>query len=615
MLIAGEASGDLHASNLISSLQKLDPKAEFRFFGGDLMAKAARVLPEIHYENMNVMGFSEVIRKLPRIMRNLSAAKRLVRDFRPDVLILVDYPSFNLKVAKYAHGLGVKVDYFISPKVWAWKEFRVKQIKKYVDNLYSILPFEVPFFQKHDYKVTYVGNPSVQEIDYALGHLPPRKHFVERQGLNNPEKPIIALLPGSRRGEIRNNLPLMIEAARRFPDYDYVVAAAPAVPEKFYREVAQDPGLQLVFGSTPTLLKYSRAAIVTSGTATLETALIGTPQVVCYRGNGSKFTYKLMEKVLKVKFVSLPNLIVGNSVVPELLLYQCTPAAIARELSPLLQNSPKREWQISGYKNMRRRLGNSVASDYVAELITDSLGLSHQESGDDEGNARDVTATSGVKEDTSAQRRPRRRKKRKVNTDVTALLMALFLLLPSCKKESAQQIDVYESLREVNRLELSKMTVGKVGTVSDPEWRDTKDWEGKARFFWNSMKVGKRIGVYSYDTYVVAYIDLSKLNPDDITVDRETGTVDILLPQVEVMIDGREPQLHEEHYRVTGFRSRITPEERARLKAQMAKEVKKELASSREGIEALKKSAQAKARVWITELVGNWDLTANVNFR
>ena len=409
MLIAGEASGDLHASDLISSIRKLDPEAEFRFFGGDLMAKAARALPEIHYEKMNVMGFSEVIRKLPQIINNLKTAKRLVKEYRPDVLILVDYPSFNLKVAKYAHGLGIKVDYFISPKVWAWKEWRVKKIKKYVDNLYSILPFEVPFFQKHGYKVTYVGNPSVQEIDYALGHLPPRKHFVERQGLSNPEKPIIALLPGSRRGEIRNNLPGMIAAARQFPDYEYVVAAAPAVPEKFYREVAQDPGLQLVFGSTPTLLKYARAAIVTSGTATLETALIGTPQVVVYRGNGKRLTYKIMEKLLKVKYVSLPNLIVGNSVVPELLLHQCTPAGIARELAPLLQNSPKREWQISGYKNMRRRLGNSVASDYVAEIITDSLGIPHTEP-KDEADAPQAQPK---------KRKPKRKKRKPAASDAT----------------------------------------------------------------------------------------------------------------------------------------------------------------------------------------------------
>lgn len=375
MLIAGEASGDLHASNLISSIRKLDPEAEFRFFGGDLMAKAARCRPEVHYEMMNVMGFSEVIRRLPQLLRNLKVAKRVVREFHPDVLILVDYPSFNLKLARYAKGLGVKVDYFISPKVWAWKEYRVRKIKKYVDNLYSILPFEVGFYKKRGYDVQYVGNPSVQEIDYALGHLPPRRHFVDRQGFAEPDKPIIALLPGSRRSEIRHNLPLMIAAARRFPDYQYVVAAAPAVPEKYYREIAQDPGLQVVFGATPTLLKYSRAAVVTSGTATLETALIGTPQVVCYRGNGSRLTYKIMEKLLKVKYVSLPNLIVNNSIVPELLLHQCTPSAIARELSSLLQNSPRREWQLSGYKTMRRRLGNSVASEYVAELIADSLGV------------------------------------------------------------------------------------------------------------------------------------------------------------------------------------------------------------------------------------------------
>lgn len=369
MLIAGEASGDLHASNLINSLKKIDPDADFRFFGGDLMAKAARKNPEIHYEMMNVMGFSEVLRKLPTLLKNLRTAKRIVAEYRPDVLILVDYPSFNLKLAKYAHSLGIKVDYFISPKVWAWKEYRVKKIKKWVDNLYSILPFEVGFYKRHGYNVTYVGNPSVQEVEYSMGHLPPRKHFVERQGFEDKEKPIIALLPGSRKGEIRNNLPIMIAAAKRFPDFQYAVAAAPAVPEKFYREVAQDPGLQVVFGATPTLLKYSQAAIVTSGTATLETALIGTPQVVCYRGNGRKLTYRLMEKLLKVKYVSLPNLIVGNSIVPELLVHKCTVHNIIRELAPLLQPSPRREWQINGYRLMRRRLGTSVAPRYAAEMI------------------------------------------------------------------------------------------------------------------------------------------------------------------------------------------------------------------------------------------------------
>ena len=373
MLVAGEASGDLHASNVIESIKKLDPEAEFRFIGGDLMSHSARKNPDIHYDKLNVMGFSEVLRKLPTLLTNLKAAKKIVKEFHPDVLVLVDYPGFNLKLAKYAHDLGVRVDYFISPKIWAWKEWRVKSIKKNVDNMYSILPFEENYYSKHGYRVKYVGNPSVQEIDYSLNHLPPKKHFMERQGLADIEKPMIALLPGSRKGEIRNNLPIMIEVAKHFPEYQFAVAAAPAVPEKFYREVAQDPGLQVVFGATPTLLKYSVAALVTSGTATLETALIGTPQVVCYRANGLKISYKIMEKLLKVKYVSLPNLIVNNNIVPEMLVHNCTVDKVSRELSPLLQHSPKREWQINGYRNMRRRLGNSVASDYVAELIVDSL--------------------------------------------------------------------------------------------------------------------------------------------------------------------------------------------------------------------------------------------------
>ena len=383
MIIAGEASGDLHAANVIKSLRKIDASADIRFFGGDLMAKEAGRDPDLHYDQMNVMGFSEVLRKLPLILRNLRQAKALLREFRPDALILVDYPGFNLKLAKFAHKLHVPVHYFISPKVWAWKEWRVKKIKKYVDRLYSILPFEVGFYKKHHYDVTYVGNPSVQEIAYSLGHIPPKKHFMERQGLDDP-RPIIALLPGSRRGEIRNNLPLMIAAAKRFPEFQYVVGAAPAVGEKFYREVAQDPGLKVTFGSTHTLLKYSQAAVVTSGTATLETALIGTPQVVVYRANGVKLSYRIMEKLLKVKYVSLPNLIVGNSVVPELLVHNCTVESITRELSPILQPSPRREWQIAGYRTMQRKLGNSVASEYVAELIADSLGVSERVPAEDD---------------------------------------------------------------------------------------------------------------------------------------------------------------------------------------------------------------------------------------
>ena len=372
VLMAGEASGDLHASHLIKSIKQFDPEAEFRFFGGDLMAAEARRKPELHYDRMNVMGFSEVLRHLPALLGNLRQAKRLIREWRPDALVLVDYPGFNLKLAEYAHKLGVATHYFISPKVWAWKEFRVRKIKKYVDRMYSILPFEVAFYKKHGYEVTYVGNPSVQEVQHSMGHLPPKRHFMERQGLDD-DRPIIALLPGSRRGEIRNNLPLMIEAAKKYPEFQYVVGAAPSVGEKFYREVAQDPGLKLAFGCTPTLLKYAQAAVVTSGTATLETALIGTPQVVVYRANGMAISYKIMEKLLKVKYVSLPNLIVGNAIVPELLVHKCTVESISRELMPLLQPSPKRDFQLQGYRNMQRKLGNSVAAEYAGELIVDSL--------------------------------------------------------------------------------------------------------------------------------------------------------------------------------------------------------------------------------------------------
>lgn len=373
MLIAGEASGDLHAASLIAALRDLDPEARFAFFGGDLMEKAAGKKPVLHYSKMNVMGFSEVVRNLPTIIDNYRLAVALLEKFRPDLLILVDYPSFNLRLAKKAHTLGIRADWYISPKVWAWKEWRVRSMRKYISRLYCILPFEIPFFKAHDFRrAFYVGNPSVEEIDDRLRHLPPERYFRERQGLTDP-RPIIALLPGSRFSEIRANLPLMIEAAKRYKEFQYVVAAAPSVPEKLYREIAQDPGLPMVFGAAIPLLKYAVAALVTSGTATLETALVGTPQVVCYRGNGSALTYDLMSRLLKVRYVSLPNLIMDNSIVPELLLNRCTPDSISRELSPLLQPSPRRDWQVQGYRNMRRRLGTNNAASTAASLIFRSL--------------------------------------------------------------------------------------------------------------------------------------------------------------------------------------------------------------------------------------------------
>lgn len=371
MIVAGEASGDLHGSRLIEAIKGHDPEAEFLFFGGDRMAVAAGHSPDLHYDRLNVMGFSEVLRSLPRIMHNLRMARRLMQSWRPDALVLVDFPGFNLRLAKAAKRAEVPVHYFISPKIWAWKEWRIRSIRRYVDHMYCILPFEKDYYRrKHHYEVEYVGNPSVAEIDEELRRVPAERYFRERHDIADP-RPIIALLPGSRRGELRNNLPLMIEAARRFPQYQYIVAAAPAQPERLYREIAQDPGLKVVFGATHSLLRHSRAALVTSGTATLETALAATPQVVCYRANGSRLSYKIMEKLLKVRFVSLPNLIADREVVPELLVHLCTADSIAEHLEPLLAGSPERDRMLAGYREVRRRLGDPNAAENAASLIVE----------------------------------------------------------------------------------------------------------------------------------------------------------------------------------------------------------------------------------------------------
>lgn len=363
-LIAGEASGDLHASRLIESIRKIDPAAEIEFFGGDLMAAAAGKEPVLHYRRMAYMGFSETIRHLREILSNLRLAKKSVKEFRPDKLILIDLPSFNLKVAKYAHGLGIPVYYYISPKVWAWKEYRVKQIKKYVKRLLSIFPFEVEFFRRHGYEVDFVGNPSVEEVDAKLAALPPCEDFIRRHKLRS--RPIIALLPGSRRGEIKCNLPVMAAAADRFPQYIPVIAGAPGIEKEYY---ARFTSLPVVFGETFELVARSRGALVTSGTATLETALIGTPQVVCYRSNGSKLAYKIMEKILKVKYVSLPNLIADSAIIPEMLLHNCTPDTLMEKLGEILPDGEGRSAQLEGYAYMRRILGESSAPDKAAEII------------------------------------------------------------------------------------------------------------------------------------------------------------------------------------------------------------------------------------------------------
>ena len=370
-LIAGEASGDLHASRLIEAIKRYDGEAEFKFLGGDKMMAAAGVAPIIHYRDMAYMGFVDVAKHLPTILRFMSTAKKEINAWNPDHVILVDYPSFNLKIAKYAHKKQIKTHYFISPKVWVWKEWRVKSIKRYVDRMYCILPFEVDFYRKHDYEVTYVGNPTVSEINAAIEQMKPREEFIRFNGLDE-NKPIIALVPGSRLSEINSNLPIMIEAAKRHPDYQAVIAAAPSVDPNTYYNILDSTGntALLVENQTWDLIRHSRAAIVTSGTATLEAAMLNTPQVACFRLNGSKWLYKFYRMLLKGDYVTLPNLIANEPVIPELLLHNCTADAIDEHLTALLADSPERTKMLEGYDRMSKRLGTGDCCENTASLLT-----------------------------------------------------------------------------------------------------------------------------------------------------------------------------------------------------------------------------------------------------
>lgn len=373
----GEASGDIHAAALIRSLREVDSHARFTFLGGDLMAAEAGHDPLIHYRDMAFMGFVEVARHLPKVLGNLSAARRAIEKERPDALILVDYPSFNLKLAKTAAKLGIPVYYYISPKVWAWKEYRVKSIKRLVRHLYSILPFEVPFYARHDYDITYAGNPSVEEVDSRLDEImSPRQTFCYAHNLPADSR-IVALVPGSRREEIRQNLPVMVEAMVRFPDLTPVVAAAPGIELDYYDRFAED--IPVVKDCTFELLASSIAALVTSGTATLETALVGTPQVVLYRNNGSRIIYTLGRPLIRTPWVSLPNLIAGRPIVSELLFHRCTPENVAAELETILPGGNRRNEMIDGYADMRRLLGKSSAAQVTAESIyNDLIDIQHQ---------------------------------------------------------------------------------------------------------------------------------------------------------------------------------------------------------------------------------------------
>lgn len=368
---AGEASGDLHASQLIRKLREADIDARFCFLGGDLMAAEAGTQPVIHYSQMAYMGFSEVLRHLPDVMSNLKLATRVMERVRPDAVILVDYPSFNLRLAARAYRLGIPVYYYISPKVWAWKEYRVNDIRRYTRRVLSILPFEVPFYKRHGMTVNYVGNPSVEEIGSRMASMMPEADFRSANMLGS--KPFIALVPGSRRSEIRNNLPVMLEATRPLASkYHTVIAGAPGIDHDLYRSLTDTP---VIYDSATAIMAYATAALVTSGTATLECALTGTPQVVCYRANGSRISYELMRRLLKVEHVSLPNLIADATIVPEMLLHECTPVKVLEKLMTLLPGHPGRDAQQQGYMTMRERLGTDNAADNAARIITNDLKL------------------------------------------------------------------------------------------------------------------------------------------------------------------------------------------------------------------------------------------------
>lgn len=366
-LIVGEASGDLHASHLMKALLKEDPKAEFRFFGGDMMSAVGGTRVR-HYRELAYMGIIAVLLHLRTILRNMAFCKRDIVEWRPDAVILVDYPGFNLKIAKFVHEhTKIPVYYYISPKIWAWKEYRIKEIKRNVDELFSILPFEVPFFeQKHHYPIHYVGNPTAEEVrQFRATYNVSGEEFRREHGLD--ERPIIALLAGSRKQEIAGNMPQMIAAARRFGGYQLVLAAAPGIDAEFYDAFIGGSGVHVVRGETYALLSHADTALVTSGTATLETALFRVPQVVCYNTALPKLVGFLRRLVLKVKYVSLVNLIADREVVPELVANTFSEANIAEQLKRLLPDGAPRREMLEGYEEVWRKIGEDSPSERTAK--------------------------------------------------------------------------------------------------------------------------------------------------------------------------------------------------------------------------------------------------------
>lgn len=359
-IIAGEASGDLHGSNLMKAIKEKDTQADFRFWGGDLMHAVGGKMVK-HYKELAFMGFFEVVANLRTILKNIKLAKEDIRNFQPDVLILVDYPGFNLRIAEFAKKTGIRVVYYISPQLWAWKEGRVELIKKYVDQMLVILPFEQDFYQKHQYKAEFVGHPLLD----AISDLPSIEgdQFKKEHHLN--EKEIIALLPGSRKQEVEKMLQVMLSVMPYFKDYQFVIAGAPSLPKSFYEKFVTTD-VHFVSNKTYDLLRCSKAALVTSGTATLETALLNVPEVVCYKGH--RISYEIGKRLIKnIKYISLVNLIMDREVVKELIQDELTTDNLVQELSKVLGSNRSRI--LTNYAELREKLGNKGASEKAAEII------------------------------------------------------------------------------------------------------------------------------------------------------------------------------------------------------------------------------------------------------
>jgi lipid-A-disaccharide synthase len=366
-LIAGEASGDLHASNLMRELKSRDPEAAFRCWGGDLMESQGATLVK-HYRDLAFMGFMEVVSHLPTILKNFRLCEKDLLVWQPEVLILVDYPGFNLRMAKFAKQNGIRVFYYISPQLWAWHSSRVKTIKKWVDRMFVILPFEQDFYARYNYHVDFQGHPLLDVINEDM-IVQTRQEFLDSHAL--PDHPVIALLPGSRKMEIEKMLKIMISVRSAFPGYQFVIAGAPSIRDNFYTDLIKDTDIGVVTNQTYHLLSHSAAALVTSGTATLETALIGVPQVVCYRGN--MLSYLIARRLVHIQYISLVNLICNRSVVPELIQQELTRENLVNTLNSVLVPGPDRKAIQEGYVELKQKLGGRGASARIAGLMIQDL--------------------------------------------------------------------------------------------------------------------------------------------------------------------------------------------------------------------------------------------------